>query len=375
MLENKPKLHIIMVCEYDRSSGAATGALASDLYERLEREGKATLEFLCVKKKYQPGGAQLSRIFNLLYLHIACFFKFFVLFVRQKLVLRKQVLTIAITTPPFIHWTTSVLSRLLGFKSVVWYFDAHPEIEARIAIRKKLKFVGTLFRAAEKIFSAFYQKIVTLDDAMAIVLQQNSLKKLDIEIVPPWSTFIEPSKALRAPPQESIKILYAGNYNSTHDLTEFTQQLTRFAEIELAKFEFVFVGMNDSSRQTLEKVFSGVSCKKSFLPRRNNFGEVLELMQSCHFGLTSLNPFFTGLVCPSKAFTYVSQGLPILYFGGENTMSWKMCHDGWGVTAEQFFESIRGKRETLNVKNVGKVFENPTDAALNTFLKILGYDL
>lgn len=362
--------NVLMIAEYLKESGAPTGMLASDLQDELKKQNAGKVWVLRAPGNYKPGGLAFMRLRNLLLLHVFTPFlilaaQIFSLFSGRKLVV------VATTSPPLIHWTAQFFAFLFRARTLTWYQDAHPEIECRLLEKRNKNFLAGLLRAVDSVLMRITNSVVTLDSGMSNDLKKRCPNVRNVEAIPPWATFVEPSVAFRAPKNSAqVKILYAGNYGKAHDLSPFVE-LLRSQPVDIqSQLQFTFVGMNAASAATLKELFSGLHVSQVFLPRFQKLTDLFVLMKEMDFGLVSLNHEFAGVMCPSKAYTYLSQGTAILNAGPPNSLSDELCQTGWGYNAEDFFEILRSRSLdfALHDKN-GHFFQNPRHKSIPRFLE------
>ncbi len=107
------------------------------------------------------------------------------------------------------------------------------------------------------------------------------------------------------PKEEVIKVIFAGQVNETRGLTEAYKKLTSVFNdnfiLTIASNSII-----DEELLAMDNVIS-IGFKKDI--------ELQRVFDESDFGLVSLSLNFQGPAFPSKTFDYVSNGLPVLYFG------------------------------------------------------------
>lgn len=370
--ESRPVCDVLLISEYAKQSGAPTGFLASDFVDFLKERVTGNVWFFHIPGRYSPGGLRMKRILNLCGLHLATPFVLLIAKMRS-LVAGRRLAVIATTSPPLIHWTTQLFAACFFIPVLTWYQDAHPEIEGRLFEKRGLGLLASLLRAIDRVVMRIPATTVTLDDGMRLALLKRSRHIRKAVSIPPWATYLEPPSPLRTPGKNTVfRILYAGNYGKAHDMSPFVARLKNEDKNVLDKMEFIFVGMNSESSNAISQLFAPLPVKKQFLPRFAQISELLKLMREVDFGLVSLNPEFEGILCPSKAFTYLSQGTPVLYTGPENSLSWEICEKGWGCRDDVFLGVLRGKVADFPfAAQQGHVYPNPRSVSLDALLSTL----
>jgi len=311
------KLRIIIVNETS-DPGCPVSKLAFDLGGYLISEGYKVSQFY-VTKKYLPGGFTPRRVINLVLAH-------FILpiwimgWTLLGLLKHERLILLATTMPPLIHWTSLVFGRLLGSTIITWYQDAHPDLEAQLFAKYRIPWVGQALQWVNRGLMRLNKGIIFLDHVTSIV-------------APPWVTYLQPARPLRkeTSSRNRLKLLYAGNYGIAHDLKPLVLKISTLPTEEQQRLHLTFVGMNQRSQQLIAKHFSQVAVDIKFLPRFAAIEQLSLFMAEFDFGVVSLHSSLLGFACPSKAFSYLSQGLPIFYVGPAGTLSDKLCRQSWGV--------------------------------------------
>lgn len=362
---------LLIVTEFLGASGSPTGTLASEVVKAVEQRSDIKVFTLCSPFAYRPGGLKPSRLFNLVALFALT--PLFLFWHRLVMLLRGgKVAVLVSTAPPGIQWAAQFASKLLAVPVIYWFQDAHPETEALIAERKGFPRLARLLRAFEKATMGLCRSVIVLDESMRESLVARTHCTIPVSVIPPWATYMEPALAFRPPREDALcRVLYAGHYAWHHNLKKMVDCLKLLSDPEQQKISFTFIGMNASTQDQLRALFEELHCPTLFLRRLEHVSDVLKLMTEYDFGLVSLIDEQGGLSCPSKAFTYLSQGLPILYVGPTRTLSWQLCQEGWGSTFDQWLKL--GRTDTVRAlqKRAGTMFPNPKGKCLQGICEIV----
>jgi hypothetical protein len=360
---------LLIINEFSDESCPAT-RLAYDFGRNMAATSEFRIIQVNLRTKYRPGGTNPVRVLSLVAMHLMLPFLLFFWRLRG-LMKHTKVVQLVLTLPPLIHIAATWWGHLLGLKTVVWYQDAHPELEARILERHGHLLSARFIRLLDHTWLRLADGIIALDQAMADLLCSISPVK-NIKISPPWITYVSPPKALRAPSQDSpLKILYAGNYGFAHDLQPLTSFLAQLDNASKAMIKITATGMSETSRAGFSEMFSRAGVEVQTIPRMASFQDLCAMMDHFDFGLVSLNETYAGLACPSKAFTYISQGLPVLYIGPSKTLPDSLTKEGWGISLEQLKaafsppESIKSK-VTAPLSKIGQTLPSPAISGLST---------
>jgi hypothetical protein len=334
---------VVLVNEFSDTNCPVTN-LVYDLGFSLEKHQHTHVIQLNLRTKYRPGGTRWQRVASFFLMQILM--PFAVLYHFLAATARGQCLCFVVTTlPPLIHWVTILLGKVIGFRVVVWYQDAHPEIEARILRKNGFGFFAKGLVACDRWVLSMAPAIVVLDDAMADLLRLNrAVASHQIFIAPPWTTFINPPKPIRETIYDSarsFRLLYAGNYGFAHDLLPLADAIRNLPDEIRTRLSVTGVGMSENSRRVFTKIFEDAGIKIETVPRQGSMAALLKMFNDFDFGVVSLRQEYAGIASPSKAFTYLSQGLPILYEGPQRTLPDRLVNDGAGYTTVQFIDALK----------------------------------
>lgn len=353
-----PYSRVIFINEF-RGRQGPVACLVDDLALFLRRRQKA-VELISCRGTYTPGGLRWRRIFNLLAMH---------LIVPARLLLLKLVTwisndrpTIVVTTsPPLLHLSTALMCRVLRLRCLIWYLDAHPELEAKILAKRSQPLMAKLLRRLDSTLLGYARHIVTLDCGMQAFLARKTKQTTNIAVASPWTTYLEPALPLRLPKgKRRMRVIYAGNFGTAHSLEAFVGALDKLAPEQQQLFEVSFVGMAESSYKTLSAQFQRLSVTINFQGRFKNLEELVTFFRDFDFGLVCLDPSYCGLASPSKVLTYLSQGLPIIYCGPKQSLAGELVDKGWGIYANEasLLKLVQGDLSDIELR-CGQTLPNP----------------
>lgn len=344
--------------------------MAYDFGHDIERINGYEVVQINLRTKYRPGGLQAARVFGLLAMQ--ALLPFLLFFWRLYALARRQkVVQLVSTLPPLLHLAGLIWGSLLRVPTIVWYQDAHPEIETRILESRGHRLVPDLLRWLDRNLLSRAHCIVALDQAMLRLIRDLGVSAKLVE-AQPWVTYAKPAKPLRAPRDEgALRLFYAGNYGFAHDLTPLVDLLRSQQLTELTRIEITAMGMNEDARRRFEDLFVSSKIALRTLPRVDAVEDVYRMMEEFDLGIVSLRDTYAGIACPSKALTYVSQGLAILYVGPAGTLPFELCMSGWGVTLEQLRASFANQKQPMEaltqyLARIGHILPDPRGAAFET---------
>ena len=363
-------MDLLIISEYRPNSGGPTGEQVGHLCDHIKAHcPDIRVRLMATRHRYHPGSFSANRIRN--QIQMAVQLPFFLLF--HKIVAKfsgRQGVVLATSLPVNFHILTLMGCRLTGLPTALWLWDVHPELEARLARRRGWDIVAWFLSWADRRVTGAFDAIIVLDRAMAADVSWRTQYAKRIEVVIPWSTYVEPAREVRVSGASTrLRMIYAGNYGYAHDLSPLARAL-RAGKFAHGNIEICFVGMPAAAVAVLKEQFAGVPAQLHFWPRFESFGELVKQFEHFDLGIVSLAQDIGGLCCPSKALTYVSCGLPILYVGPERTLSAEICEKGFGLTLEQLVEGW-GKPLDQLIVPTEKKFPNPFEHSLTQMEDIL----
>ena len=244
---------------------------------------------------------------------------------------------IAMTDPPMISVPLALVSQLRGAHLVNWLQDVFPEVAIKLGMRLGGEgFSGLLKRIRN--FSLRRAKVnVVLGHRMEAIIKVNAPRNLTV-VIPNWS----PSERIAPLAREQNPLAtewgiehefiigYSGNLGRAHDLfilIEAAQLLRHRDEIRI-----LIIGDGVQKSQLVEEV------------RKKNLTNVwfkpYQLLENLEFSLTlpdihlvSLKPELEGLVVPSKFYSSVAAGKPIIFIGAQDgeLARWVECATPCGI--------------------------------------------
>jgi hypothetical protein len=365
-------VRIILVNEFSDLNSPVT-KLVYDLGAALTVLPNTTVIQLNLRTKYRPGGLRWQRIGSMGLMYMIAPVIIFCHLITSKMG-REKFCVVVTTTPPLLHWILLLLSAVLKFRVIVWYQDAHPEIEVRILRRRGFFMLARILAGVDVAILKMADRIVVLDDAMFdLITVGRKIPSECVKISAPWSTFASPGRKMRQPNFSStgvINLIYAGNYGFTHDISPLAMGLGKLSAKQRAQVSITGIGMNAPSQLRFKELFRDAGIEVKMLPRSESFQTLLHMFDHYDFGLVSLREDSAGLAAPSKAYTYLSQGLPILYVGPKKSLPDKLVQQGFGVSTGEFIAELASGFFS-NLKSCGSVIDDPKHEAMKVMMRVI----
>ena len=274
----------------------------------IERVGRVLIQRSCISRVW--GRRIRGRVLNGL-----------VFLVRAGLRLfrpsnRGDVLLIT-SEPPYLPVLGYLANLCFGVPYVCVLYDLYPDIAVKLDVISRKHWLVRLWHAINQRVWQRASRIVVLSSSMkARLVDRCPAIAKQISVIHNWAdptqiSPIEKSENWFAQKFDLVKkftVLYSGNLGRCHDI-ETT--ISTIQQLQDETIQFVFIG-NGAKRQTfVDRVEAlGLSnCK--FLPYQEKHCLPYSLT-ACDLSLVSLGEGMEGLVAPSKFYTALAAGRPIL---------------------------------------------------------------
>ncbi len=251
---------------------------------------------------------------------------FFLGAIPRMLVLRRQDVIVAMTTPPFVV-LTAVLHRVLHRRTriVLWSMDCYPDAAERFS---EIRTGGLAARALRRLNRWVFRRVdvvIGLDGAMVELLRSQyapSDGPPRFEVIPNWerAELFERSTALPwagyddVPAHGRSVVLYLGNTGVGHSFGTVLDAAARLEDDAL----FLFVGGGHRWTDLEDEVTSsalGNIAMRSYVSK----DETPAVMAGADLALITLDDRGLGVMSPSKLHANLAAGLPIVYVGPQGS--------------------------------------------------------
>lgn len=280
------------------------------------------------------------------------------------IILRHRYKLVLVTTnPPFCPWVLGVVNFLLNRPYIYIVYDIYPDVLARMGSLSQASIVYRMFKWLN--ISAMRQAsaVVTLGDDMVKHLErQCGSARPPIEVIASWAdtTIYRPLNKNKNPfvaehgLEDKFVVMYSGAFGATHDMDSILTAAESLKEYE--DIVFVLIGKGTRFVETESKIV------ESRLPNVILLGwQPITVVPSslaaadCH--IVSLDALYSGISFPSKFYTSISVGAPILAVAETETdLSRIVLDEELGLTVQP------GRPDEL-VEGILRLHRDPESAA------------
>lgn len=222
---------------------------------------------------------------------------------------------IVYSNPPILPWVASLAKALFGTKLVFVAYDLYPEIAVNTNALRQGSIICKLMDHINRCVYRRADAVVALSTEMKeFIVKNRDIPASRVHVIPNWyedrpeTDRAGENNAFREE-QSRFTVSYFGNMGTAQDMQ------TILGAIRLLKndsrFRFLFAGHGnkmDQLRQTIQDEIIENVYMYDFL-KGKDFQEALAVSDCA---LISLEKGLTGLCVPSKTYSYMMQGIPLL---------------------------------------------------------------
>ena len=276
---------------------------AVPLTETLEGVGIRRLKYLQPDRSHK-----LGRLVNYFSFTLAAF--------AHLGALRRYRAVVVYSNPPILPWVATWANRLFGCKLVFVAYDLYPEIALRTdALRPN----SIISRVMEHINRSLYpraDRVVALSREMKGFIQENRpISPENIRVIPNWyKDQGTPDRDLTdnrfaAELGGKFVVSYFGNMGTIQDMDTILDTLREMKDDRDVFFLFAGHGNKEAPlRETIEKEHLTNARVLRYLHGKD-YQDALQITSAA---LISIQPGTTGLCVPSKTYSYMMQGIPLI---------------------------------------------------------------
>lgn len=219
------------------------------------------------------------------------------------------------SNPPILPWIASWAKLLFGTKLIFVSYDLYPEVATQTGTLRDGNFICRLMRHINKCVFSRADQIVALSHEMKdYIAAHRPISAQKVSVIPNWyedhyREQSEQANRFRELVRERFTVSYFGNMGTAQDMD------TILGTIRILKDDpnvfFLFAG-HGNKMESLKKIVEEEKIENiriySFL-HGEDFQDALSISDAA---LVSLAKGVTGLCVPSKTYSYMMQGIPLL---------------------------------------------------------------
>ncbi len=219
------------------------------------------------------------------------------------------------SNPPILPWIASWAKVLFGTKLIFVSYDLYPEVATVTNTLREGNLICRLMNYINKCVSRRADKVVALSEEMkAYILRHRPIEEEKLAIIPNWyEDKGQPSRDLTGNRfQEAVGdrfvVSYFGNMGIMQDMKTI---LDTIREMKEEPVFFLFAG-HGSKTEKLKQAFAQEGIRNVALHSFLHGKDFQDALAISDCALISLEKGATGLCVPSKTYSYMMQGIPLL---------------------------------------------------------------
>ena len=248
----------------------------------------------------------------------------------RLMLLPRQDLTVALTSPPLISFFGALFVQLRGGRFCFWVMDLNPDEAVALGWLREDSFITRLLQALLKYSLRRSDKIITLDRFMQERIVRKGVPAERVVVVLPWShdDDIGYDEAGRAAFRmthglaDKFVVMYSGNHSPCHPLDTLLAAACKLQ----AHPNIVFCFVGGGSEFQKVKAFARDNSLPNILclpyQARNKLSGSLS---AGDLHVVVMGDPFKGLVHPCKVYNIVGIGAPLLHIGPEESHISDLC--------------------------------------------------
>jgi Glycosyltransferase len=283
---------------------------------------------------------------------------------------------IVYSDPPMLPIITSLVNRIFKVKFIFVAYDIFPDIAIAMNATKKNSIMAKMMELINKSVYSNASKIVALGEEMKdYLLKYRVPNESKIEVIPNWYDknklrygVITNDKLKTLKDNGKFIVLYSGNMGTCQDMDTIVNVVLQLRNNK--DICFVFTGHGNKANN-IKKIIEDNNLENTIFYNflvGEDYSNMLQIAD-CH--IVSLEKGIEGLCVPSKTYSYLAAGRPLLAIMSQNTDISKMLKKyGAGFSFEQ--GNVNGFSETIlylhnNREESIRIGENARKAFLNLY--------
>ncbi|TCI71263.1 MULTISPECIES: glycosyltransferase family 4 protein [unclassified Exiguobacterium] len=240
-------------------------------------------------------------------------FTFFSLLNLRKF--KNKDVCIVYSNPPVLPIVPYIAKKLFDTKIVFVSYDVYPEIAVSTNSISEDSLLVRLMKVINvRIFPSF-DKVVALSSEMKKLIETNrKVSPESIEVIPNWHTG-SVDIALEKKNGE-FTVSYFGNMGTAQDMDTLTDTIVKMSDCKGIRFLLVGHG---NKKDEIKKKFESIGTKNVEIIDFLHGNDLSVALNESDVFIVSLESNLAGLAVPSKTYTYLAMGKPVISIMDENT--------------------------------------------------------
>lgn len=326
-LSASKKVNVTILCQYFYPENVTAASLPYEMAQYLIKNNCNVKVVAGMPQEYHDGNVAKSELLNGInieridYIYknrsvvigrIINNFSFFISIFRNRRKLKGADVVITYSSPPINPIIPAWLSKSYGFKLIYVAYDIYPDMAYKFGYLKYHGLVGTLFSKANDFVYKRCSKIVVLSDEMRRYFIDNIGYAEKVTIIPNW--YLDANYKSHQAKVGGLNVLYGGNLGIVQDVDTMFGGIVSLKDHKKVKFYFAAHGgrldtfFGEIKTQKITSVIKmGYMLKKKYD----------DFLSDVDIAIISLDKHMVGLASPSKFYSYIAKGKPVIFIGSK----------------------------------------------------------
>lgn len=279
-----------------------------------------------------------GRIYNYLAVFVCTFFTCY-----SKRLFKEKDIVLSVSNPPIMP-LLGIWFKRPGQKFFYIIHDLYPDIAIAMGVVNRRHLFSKVMFVVNNYVFRHADGVIVLGRDMARYLQDNyCISAEKVHVITNWGNDSLLSIGEIAKTKGNFRIVYSGNMGRFHNL-----ELAAEAARDMPNIELVFIGEGQAKKDLVANYSRYENIKfSSYL----SDDEYMEMLASADALLVSLERNLSGLAVPSKFYTYLAAGRPIICISDADTemaMIIQECNCGYIVEHDNLHQFIACCESLLN---------------------------
>ena len=222
---------------------------------------------------------------------------------------------IVYSNPPILPWVASWAKLLFGTRLIFVAYDLYPEVATRTGTLRDGNFICRLMNHINKCVFRRADAVVALSNEMkTYILSHRSISEEAVTVIPNWFEDhyienIEEDNSFQDVVKNRFTVSYFGNMGTAQDMDTILGAIRQLKED--SDIFFLFAG-HGNKMQMLKRIVQEEGLSNIAIYDFLHGKEFQDALAISDCALVSLARGVTGLCVPSKTYSYMMQGIPLL---------------------------------------------------------------
>ena len=249
----------------------------------------------------------------------ADFASFIISCCARLVLLPRQDIVVALTTPPLISFIGAWRAKLWRTKFCYWVMDLNPDEAVAAGWLRADSFVGKILERLSRFSLNQADEIIALDRFMRDRIAAKGIVREKISVIPPWSH--DRDVRFDAAGREKFRelhglagkfvVMYSGNHSPVHPLETLMQAAEQLKNESVV---FCFVGGGSEFARVKRRAETGKLANVICLPYQP-LSRLSASLSAADAQVVVMGDAMPGLVHPCKIYNILAVGAPVVYIG------------------------------------------------------------